>query len=234
MRFPLRQTRIASATGPGRNDPCPCGSGRKYKHCCAGKTSGVAAPVGPSAGPAGQAELEQIRSLRDAGRFLEALRLAQAYTGRNPLDAAGHSELGMVHLYAGRAADAAPCLLQAVRLAPSVAAHHHNLGFALEYLGRDSEAIEAFRRATVLDPHHAEALERLGILLLNVGRRSEAIDCFRGVAALEPNTILGRLNHAKVLMEEEKRAEALEYLQQTIVLHPDRTRGETLSGHDPA
>ena len=19
---------------PGRNDPCPCGSGRKYKHCC--------------------------------------------------------------------------------------------------------------------------------------------------------------------------------------------------------
>lgn len=21
-------------TGPGRNDPCPCGSGRKHKHCC--------------------------------------------------------------------------------------------------------------------------------------------------------------------------------------------------------
>ena len=20
--------------GPGRNDPCPCGSGKKYKHCC--------------------------------------------------------------------------------------------------------------------------------------------------------------------------------------------------------
>jgi hypothetical protein len=22
---------------PGRNDPCPCGSGDKYKKCCAGK-----------------------------------------------------------------------------------------------------------------------------------------------------------------------------------------------------
>lgn len=22
---------------PGRNDPCPCGSGRKYKNCCEGK-----------------------------------------------------------------------------------------------------------------------------------------------------------------------------------------------------
>jgi hypothetical protein len=21
----------------GRNDPCPCGSGRKYKHCCESK-----------------------------------------------------------------------------------------------------------------------------------------------------------------------------------------------------
>ena len=23
--------------GPLRNDPCPCGSGRKYKHCCQAK-----------------------------------------------------------------------------------------------------------------------------------------------------------------------------------------------------
>jgi len=26
----------------GRNEPCPCGSGRKFKNCC-GKSSGVAA-----------------------------------------------------------------------------------------------------------------------------------------------------------------------------------------------
>ena len=25
---------IASVPKPGRNDPCPCGSGKKYKHCC--------------------------------------------------------------------------------------------------------------------------------------------------------------------------------------------------------
>ncbi len=24
----------------GRNDPCPCGSGRKYKQCCANKAEG--------------------------------------------------------------------------------------------------------------------------------------------------------------------------------------------------
>jgi preprotein translocase subunit SecA len=30
------RTYVAQAE-PGRNDPCPCGSGKKYKHCCLGK-----------------------------------------------------------------------------------------------------------------------------------------------------------------------------------------------------
>jgi SEC-C motif-containing protein len=30
---PFRDT----AKKPGRNDPCPCGSGKKYKHCCLAK-----------------------------------------------------------------------------------------------------------------------------------------------------------------------------------------------------
>ena len=28
---------MASHVKVGRNDPCPCGSGKKYKHCCEGK-----------------------------------------------------------------------------------------------------------------------------------------------------------------------------------------------------
>jgi len=29
-----RETRVVKKTSPGRNDPCPCGSGKKYKNCC--------------------------------------------------------------------------------------------------------------------------------------------------------------------------------------------------------
>lgn len=29
---------MASAKKVGRNDPCACGSGRKYKNCCEGKS----------------------------------------------------------------------------------------------------------------------------------------------------------------------------------------------------
>lgn len=30
----LRHTPILQPRAPGRNDPCLCGSGKKYKHCC--------------------------------------------------------------------------------------------------------------------------------------------------------------------------------------------------------
>lgn len=32
------QTPFVRDTKISRNDPCPCGSGQKYKKCCAGKT----------------------------------------------------------------------------------------------------------------------------------------------------------------------------------------------------
>ena len=30
----IRETKAASTKAPGRNSPCPCGSGKKYKKCC--------------------------------------------------------------------------------------------------------------------------------------------------------------------------------------------------------
>ena len=33
----IPKTIIRAAPKTGRNDPCPCGSGKKYKHCCYGK-----------------------------------------------------------------------------------------------------------------------------------------------------------------------------------------------------
>ena len=48
------QIRAASARRkPGRNDPCPCGSGRKYKHCC-GKAAQQAASRTLPAHPGGR------------------------------------------------------------------------------------------------------------------------------------------------------------------------------------
>jgi hypothetical protein len=58
--------------GIGRNDPCPCGSGKKFKHCCLGKENSTAS----GHGAAGMSE-----SLRKAleGRQFNSLEEAQAF-----------------------------------------------------------------------------------------------------------------------------------------------------------
>ena len=227
MRVLHGSSRPASANQPGRNDPCPCGSGRKYKQCCAGKPV-TTTPAWPASSPPGhgEAELEQIRALRSAGRLVEAVRQARNYVARHANDPAGHAVLGMVHLAAGRAEEALPCCMQAVRLAPDVAAHHKNAGFALVLLGRDGEAITAFRRTLALQPNDAEALDQLGALLLKYDLRAEALDCFRRASEAEPETALGRMSRARLLFADGKPAEGEAWLRETIALHPAHTEAK--------
>ena len=216
MRFANRTPPAAPARAVGRNDPCPCGSGRKFKHCCASRPP--APPAAPAAAaPAGPA---QVRMLRDAGRFLEALRLAEDHVRAAPADAAGRLELGLVHLHAARPAQALPALMQAVRLDPRSAEAHYHAGLALLLLGRSAEAITAFRTVIGLAPDHADALERLGNLLQMQERVEEARALFARVAAAVPDTIAGRLNRAKVLQIDGDLAAAEEVLRDSVARLP--------------
>ena len=36
MNYVNRQTSVSASSKVGRNEPCPCGSGKKYKKCCGG------------------------------------------------------------------------------------------------------------------------------------------------------------------------------------------------------
>lgn len=62
--------------GIGRNDPCPCGSGKKFKQCCLGKEDSTAS----GQGAAGMSEL-----LRKAleGRQFNSLEETQAFVSRH-------------------------------------------------------------------------------------------------------------------------------------------------------
>jgi len=54
----------------GRNDPCPCGSGRKFKKCCQGKGE-EAAPEAPLGPPSPLDEPDLIPQMHRAERFAE-------------------------------------------------------------------------------------------------------------------------------------------------------------------
>ena len=215
----MRNAVSNTARNPGRNALCVCGSGRKSKLCCAGKDVAIA-PAPQQEQASIQGERKQIRALRDAGRFVEAIRLAESHVARHFSDTATHNELGLLYLHAGRTAEAISPLWQAVRLEPNNASHHYNLGCALELLGHRGDAIARFRKAVQLAPHDPHALERLGNLLLVFDQRAEAVALFRRAVAVAPETVAGRLNDAKILVEESRAAEAEASLRQTMALHP--------------
>ncbi|HQU15021.1 MAG: hypothetical protein B7Z66_13900 [Chromatiales bacterium 21-64-14] len=66
--------------GIGRNDPCPCGSGKKFKHCCLGKENSTASSHSPaSMSEALRRALEgrQFNSLEEAQAFLDQITQQQ-------------------------------------------------------------------------------------------------------------------------------------------------------------
>ncbi len=70
----------------GRNDPCPCGSGKKYKNCCLGSEESVSTERG-TAGMA--AEMRQAMEGTQFTSLAEAQSFAERFTrqrNRRPLD----------------------------------------------------------------------------------------------------------------------------------------------------
>ncbi len=51
----------------GRNDPCPCGSGKKYKHCCYAKDSVKHEEPVVEAEPSAEAEAEAAEDEEQEG-----------------------------------------------------------------------------------------------------------------------------------------------------------------------
>ena len=94
---------------PGRNEPCSCGSGRKYKHCC-GKTAGDA----QKHYLLGQALEEQGLLERAADSFGRA-------TAIDPEFADAHNDLGEVLLRLGRTDAAIASCQRALALRPRFA-----------------------------------------------------------------------------------------------------------------
>src|SRR3546814_806672 len=64
------------ALSVGRNDPCPCLSGKKFKHCCLGKENSAA----PDQGAASASDI-----LRNAlkGQQFNSLEEAQTFVARH-------------------------------------------------------------------------------------------------------------------------------------------------------
>jgi len=100
----------------GRNDPCPCGSGKKYKQCCLGKHEAVRQTKDPEQTEnlrAKEREQEQLIKriekafgLLSSRQYAEAIGFASKMIKRYPNEDRLHDIVATSHLYAGECEEA--------------------------------------------------------------------------------------------------------------------------------
>ncbi len=173
----------ADSPTPGRNDPCPCGSGKRYK-LCHGLLAAAGSPGIEARSPdelARQGIAAHRRNDLDTAEVLYRAAIAAA-----PAHAGALHYLGVILYQRKRAAEAMPLLDRAVELVPDDPEFHNNRGLALVALQRDGDAIAAHRRALALSPDHITAWNNLGLALQASGDVDAAIDAYRAGLRLAP------------------------------------------------
>jgi tetratricopeptide (TPR) repeat protein len=179
---------------PGRNDPCPCGSGKKFKKCCeeerrpASAMQSHASQVSPSAS---EQTARWVR-LFNAGRYVELELAARETIAREPGSGLAWKALGLALLARGH--DGVSALEKAADLLPADAETQINLGTALHASGKLEEAAASYRRALIVDPGRAEAHNNLANVLRDLGRFEEAAASCRRALDIRPDFAAAHCN----------------------------------------
>lgn len=212
---------------PGRNDPCPCGSGKKYKKCCQGKFEPRLPLPSRQQGPdavarksvPSPAELNQMVALFNAGHHAELESRARSLVERYPDSGFVWKILGVTLQTQGK--DSLSALRKAAELLPDDAEAHYNLGNTLLMLGRPDEAVASYRRALQIRPDDAEAHYNLANTLLMLGRPDEAEAGYRRALQIKPGNVLAYYNLGNILHERGRLAEAEASYRRALQIKPD-------------
>ena len=177
---------------PRRNDPCPCGSGLRYKECH-GKLD--------AAGPPTAQRLQHALQLHQAGRIDDAERLYRDILRDEPGNAVAVHYLGLVAWARGDRVEAERRMREALAKDATVPDFHNNLGLLLRDTHRVDEAIGAYRRAIEIEPRWMDAYSNLGLALEAAGRDEEAVAAYEQALARAPGFAIGHQNLALALLK---------------------------------
>lgn len=163
-------------TDVGRNSPCPCGSGRKYKQCCGSpERRASAAPRLTESATTVEAAVEYA----SAGRLQEAYSACVRLLSTDPDNVRVLRLAGDVSLRLDRLDLALKRLQRAVELAPSDPQARCALGDVYRRLKRSAEAITEFAAAWRLAPDQPAGFDRLIATCMREGRLEEGVAYFR-------------------------------------------------------
>lgn len=239
---------------PSRNDPCPCGSGKKYKHCCERKADAL--PTLPLT------ELNQLQLLFNASKFAEveacavkllerfpeepavwklfamalqmqgkaALPAFQKTAELMPSDAGAYMNLGNALQDAARLNEAASSYQHALDIKPSFAEAHNSLGGIFATLGQLDEAAASYRRAVQIKPNYAAAHSSLGGILRDLGRLEEATISYRRAIKVQPNFVEAHNNLGITFRDLGQLDQAVASYRQVLKFEPDNVAAHSNLG----
>jgi Flp pilus assembly protein TadD len=187
----------AAAPRASRNEPCPCGSGKRFKHCHGAAAPGDAPEV---AAPSLAQRLERAVALHQRGDADAALPLYREVLALEPGNPIAQHFLGVIHYQRGNLAEAVPLLESSVALRGEEPEFHNNLGLALAASDREADAISEYRAALALKADHAVAWNNLGLALQTTNEVRAAIEAFRRALALKSDFAQARWNLALALL----------------------------------
>ena len=210
------QRRPADAR-PGRNDPCSCGSGRKYKHCCL--NAGVQTHAAQRQVQA-KANYEQGNMFFAKGRFREAEQHFRSAIALQPDFVQAHVNLGNSLLDQGRSEQALASFQHAVALQPAARSLYMNVGLALHALLRYDEAIESYRKGLSGELLDAQIYCNLGAAQQSAERNEDALESFRSAIAIYPKMSPAYHHIGNILVEKGDVEGAVEAYQSALAIDP--------------
>ena len=170
---------LKAGSAPGRNEACPCGSGRKYKQCCALKP----ADPGEFARDFAARELRRGVALEEKGRLNEAMVAYEVAAAELP---EARSQLARVSSGLGLVDKAIGHFRAAAGPNPTSGRRRLDLALALVLEGNNGEAEALLRDVLVSDPDLEEAHSLLGRIRTEAGDFDGAAGYFERALALKP------------------------------------------------
>ena len=199
---------------PGRNDPCPCASGKRFKHCCGRPLAlaGAAAAVDPG-------EIGVLVSMVRAGRLQDVQDRADALLHVHPEQGMLWKILSVALLRQGK--DALPALQRAAEFLPLDAEAHANLGSELRARGEWSGALSSLSRSLELEPRNPDALIEAGDAARALGRPRDATPLYERALQLDPRRCEAHNNLGNAFLELNQPETAVRHYRQALALRPE-------------
>jgi tetratricopeptide (TPR) repeat protein len=199
---------------PGRNDPCACGSGKKFKRCCGLEPASAAPAVALN-----PQQIGALVALVNDGQVREAETKSRSLLTLYPDAAMLWKILSVALMRQGK--DALEALRKTTHLIPNDAEAHSNLGAALHDRGQWREALASFSRALTLQPNDVQALVDSANCLRAIGRAREAVAHYQRALQVNPRLLEAQNNLGNAFLELGEPGDAVDSYRRALTIKPD-------------